>query len=133
MSAPPPTPPLDWNQLSPATMWRDWIVKSEAQWSETVSQLLKDERSGGVLKKQVDEARMAHRQFGEMAQAALAAAYLPTRADIEAIDERMGKLEDGLAQLSAQVVALREALVTQGAAKVVRVPRTRAAPKKSKP
>ena len=132
MSAAPPTPPLDWNQLSPATMWRDWIVKSEAQWSETVSQLLKDERSGGVLKKQVDEARMAHRQFGEMAQAALAAAYLPTRADIEAIDERMGKLEDGLAQLSAQVVALREALVTQGAAKVVRVPRTRAAPKKSK-
>ena len=126
------TPQIDWNQLSPATMWRDWIVKSEAQWSETVSQLLKDERSGGVLKKQVDEARMAHRQFGEMAQAALAAAYLPTRADIEAIDERMGKLEDGLAQLSAQVVALREALVTQGAAKVVRVPRTRTAPKPPK-
>ncbi len=136
MSAPPPTPPLDWNQFSPATMWRDWIVKSEAQWSETVSQMLKDERSGGVLKKQVDEARMAHRQFGEMAQAALAAAYLPTRADIEAIDERMGKLEDGLAQLSAQVVALRDALVSQGAAKVARVPRTRTAPtppKKSKP
>ena len=126
------TPQIDWTQLSPVAMWRDWIVKSEAQWSETVSQLLKDERSGGVLKKQVDEARMAHRQFGEMAQAALAAAYLPTRADIEAIDERMGKLEDGLAQLSAQVVALREALVAQGAAKIVRVPRTRAAPKKSK-
>jgi hypothetical protein len=142
MSTEQPTPQIDWNQFSPATMWRDWIVKSEAQWSETVSQLLKDERSGGVLKKQVDEARMAHRQFGEMAQAALAAAYLPTRADIEAIDERMGKLEDGLAQLSASVVALREALVTQGAAKIARVPRTRrasndvprtrTAPKKSK-
>ena len=130
------TPQIDWNQFSPATMWRDWIVKSEAQWSETVSQLLKDERSGVVLKKQVDEARMAHRQFGEMAQAALAAAYLPTRADIEAIDERMGKLEDGLAQLSALVVALREALVAQGAAKIARVPRTRMAPKlpkKTKP
>jgi hypothetical protein len=133
MTTEQPTPQLDWNQLSPATMWRDWIVKSETQWSETVSQLLKDERGGGVLKKQVDEARMAHRQFGEMAQAALAAAYLPTRSDIEAIDERMGKLEDGLAQVSAQIVALREALVTQGAAKIARVPRTRKAPKKSKP
>jgi Staphylococcal nuclease homologue len=119
--------------LNPMTMWRDWIVKSEAQWSEAMSGLLKDERAGTVLKRQVDEARMAHRQFGEMAQAAMAAAYLPTRADVEALDERMGKLEDGLAQVSAQIVALREALVAQGAAKVARVPRTRTAPKKIKP
>jgi hypothetical protein len=136
VSTEPNVPQVDWNQFSPATMWRDWIVKSEAQWSDTVSKLLKDERSGGVLKKQVDEARMAHRQFGEMAQAALAAAYLPTRSDIEALDERMGKLEDGLAQLSANVVALRNALVAQGAAKIARVPRTRMAPKppqKTKP
>jgi Staphylococcal nuclease homologue len=121
------------NPLNPVAMWRDWIVKSEAQWSEAMSGLLKDERAGTVLKRQVDEARMAHRQFGEMAQAAMAAAYLPTRADVEALDERMGKLEDGLAQVSAQIVALREALVAQGAAKIERVPRTRAAPKKSKP
>jgi hypothetical protein len=85
------TEPVDWNQFSPAKMWRDWVIKSEAQWSETLSGLLKDERAGSVLKKQVDEARMMHRQFGEMAQAAMAAAYMPTRADIEAIDERMGR------------------------------------------
>jgi hypothetical protein len=115
------------NNLNPVAMWRDWIVKSEAQWSEAMSGLLKDERAGTVLKRQVDEARMAHRQFGEMAQAAMAAAYLPTRADVEALDERMGKLEDGLAQVSAQIVALRSALVAQGAAKVVRVARTRTA------
>jgi Staphylococcal nuclease homologue len=123
---------MNTDAMNPMAMWRDWIVKSEAQWSEAMSGLLKDERAGTVLKRQVDEARMAHRQFGEMAQAALAAAYLPTRADIEALDERMGKLEDGLAQVSAQVVALREALVAQGAAKVARVPRNRAAPKKIK-
>jgi hypothetical protein len=126
-------PQLDWSQFSPAAMWRDWIVKSEAQWSQALGELLKDERAGRVLKRQVDEARMAHRQFGEMAQAAMAAAYMPTRADIEAIDERMGRLEDGLAQVSAQVVALREALVAQGAARVTRVPRTRAAPKPARP
>ena len=123
---------FDFNAFSPATMWRDWIVKSEAQWSETLSGLMKDPRAGSVLKKQVDEARMMHRQFGEMAQAALAAAHLPSRGDFEAIDERMGKLEDALAQLSAEVVALRHALVAQGAAKVARVPRTRAAPKAAK-
>jgi hypothetical protein len=110
---------------NPMAMWRDWIVKSETQWSEAMSGLLKDERAGPSLKKQVDEVRMMHRQFGEMAQAAMAAAYMPTRADTEAIDERMGRLEDGLAQLSAHIVALREALVAQGAAKATRVPRTR--------
>ncbi len=120
--------------LDPVALWRDWIVKSEAQWSESMSGLLKDERAGKVLKRQIGEARMAHRQFGEMAQAAMAAAYLPTRGDIEALDERMGRLEDGLAQVSAQIVALREALAAQGAVKVARVPRTRkppAAPEKS--
>jgi hypothetical protein len=122
----------DNNALNPVAMWRDWIVKSEAQWSEAMSGLLKDERAGSVLKRQVDEARMAHRQFGEMAQAAMAAAYLPTRADVEALDERMGKLEDGLAQVSAQLVALREALVAQGATRAARVPRTRTTPKQSK-
>ena len=120
------------NAFSPAAMWRDWVVKSEAQWSETLSQMLTDERGGKVLKKQVDEARMMHRQFGEMAQAALAMAYLPSRGDFEALDERMGRLEDGLAQLSAELVALRNALVAQGAAEVPRVPRTRAAPKPAK-
>lgn len=120
------------NAFSPAAMWRDWVVKSEAQWSETLSQMLTDERGGKVLKKQVDEARMMHRQFGEMAQAALAMAYLPSRGDFEALDERMGRLEDGLAQLSAELVALRNALVAQGAAEVARVPRTRAVPKPAK-
>lgn len=133
MSTEPNIAQIDWNHFSPAKLWRDWVVKSEAQWSETLSNLLKDERAGSMLKKQVDEARMMHRQFGEMAQAAMAAAYMPTRGDIEAIDERMGRLEDGLAQLSAQVFALREALVTQGAVKVTRVPRTRKPPKKTKP
>jgi hypothetical protein len=60
----------------------------------------------------------------------MAAAYLPTRAEIEALDERMGRLEDGLAQVSAQLVALREALAGQGAVKVMRVPRTRKPAKK---
>jgi hypothetical protein len=123
---------IDPTAMNPVAMWRDWIVKSEAQWSEAMSGLLKDERGGPLLKRQVDEARMLHRQFGEMAQAALAASYLPSRGDIEALDERMGRLEDGLAQLSASVVALRQALVAQGAAKIERPPRTRSAPKKSK-
>jgi hypothetical protein len=106
----------DWNKLNPINMWRDWIVKSEQQWSETMSKMLKDERTGGVLSKQIDEARMMHRQFSEMAQMSLAAANLPSRTDLEMLDERMGRLEDGLAAVSAELAQLRSALVKSGAA-----------------
>ena len=117
----------DWNKLNFAPLWREWIVKSEAQWSETVSKMMKDDRTGGLLKKQVDEARMMHRMFAEMAQASLAVANLPSRSDIEALDERMGRIEDGLAGVSAALVQLRSALVATGAATPTqpRPPRTR--------
>ena len=100
----------DWNSLSPAQIWRDWIVKSEAQWSETVTQLLKDERTGEALNRQLNELQLMHRQFSEVAQASLAAANLPSRTDIEALDERMGRLEDGLAQVAAALSQLAQAL-----------------------
>ena len=107
---------IEWGKLSPMTMWRDWLVKSEAQWSEGLSQLLKDPRASAAVKRQVDEMRMAHRQFSEFAQASLSAANLPSRTDFEALDERMGRVEDGLAQVGAHLSQLRESLVTRGAA-----------------
>jgi hypothetical protein len=101
---------FDWGKMNMATMWRDWIVKSEAQWSDTVSTMLKEKNTSKVLTKQVDEARMMHRMFSEMAKAGLASANLPSRSDFEALDERMGRLEDGIAEIAAAVVQLREAL-----------------------
>jgi hypothetical protein len=97
-------------------MWRDWVVKSEQQWSEAATQLLKDERAGSLLNKQVAEARMLHKQFSEVAQMSLAAANMPSKTDFEALDERLGRLEDGLAGMSAALVQLRQALVKSGAA-----------------
>lgn len=99
-----------------SAMWRDWVVKSEQQWSEAATQLLKDERAGSLLNKQVAEARMLHKQFSEVAQMSLAAANMPSRTDLEALDERLGRLEDGLAGIGAALVQLRQALVAVGAA-----------------
>lgn len=100
----------DWNKLSPAYLWRDWIAKSEAQWSEAVSQMLKNEHTGEALNRQLSEMQLMQRQFAELAQASLAAANLPSRSDFEALDERMGRLEDGLAQVAAGLSQLRQAL-----------------------
>lgn len=107
---------INWTAISPVKMWRDWIVRSEAQWSETVSNLLRDERTGGALNRQLEEMQLMHRQFSEFAQATLAAANLPSRSDFEALDERMGRLEDGLAQLAAAVSQLNHALAASAMA-----------------
>jgi len=100
----------NWMSLSPMHLWRDWIAKNEAQWSETVSRMLKDEHISKVLNRQLGELQLMHRQFSELAQASLAVANLPSRSDFEALDERMGRLEDGLARLSAAVSDLSQAL-----------------------
>jgi hypothetical protein len=107
----------DWNKMSPVAMWRDWVAKSETQWSEALSTLMKDERTGAVLNRQIEEARQMQRMFAEMAQAGLSAANLPSRSDFEALDERLGRVEDGLASVNAALVQLRAALVARGAAR----------------
>jgi hypothetical protein len=104
----------DWGKLNPQTMWRDWVVKSEQQWSEALSTLMKDERAGGTLNTQVAQARMAQKQFGEMMQMGLAGSNLPSRSDIEALEERLGRVEDGVAALAAQVSKLTQALLASG-------------------
>jgi hypothetical protein len=106
----------DWNTVSPARMWRDWIVKSEAQWSEAVSQMLKNEHTSEAMGRQLSEMQLFHRQFSELAQASLATANLPSRSDFESLDERMGRLEDGLAQVAAGLSQLHQALSTPRAA-----------------
>ena len=101
---------IDWNKMNPITMWRDWVIKSEGQWSEAVCE--DDEgrvRAAAMMNRQIDEARMMHRMFAEMAQASLAAANLPSRNDFEALDERMGRIEDGLAGSARRSLQLRKA------------------------
>ncbi len=121
---------FDPNSFNPLAMWRDWVARSEAQWSEAAAKLMQDPRAGGALTKQVEEARLAQRMFAEMAQGSLALVNLPSRTDLEGLDERMGRLEDGLASVSAELVRMREALAggVAPAVDAVRPARTRKAP-----
>jgi hypothetical protein len=49
-----------------------------------------------------------------MMQMGLASSNLPSRSDIEALEERLGRVEDGLAALAAQVSQLTQALLALG-------------------
>jgi BMFP domain-containing protein YqiC len=126
----------DFNDLSPTQIWRNWFVQCESQWSEALTQLLKDPRVAEPLNRQLSEVQLVHRQFAEYAQASLAWLNLPSRSDLEALDERMGRLEDGLAQVAAALSDLRLALAATSPAlaadvQAVRPSRTRRPAKKA--
>lgn len=107
--------PSDFNKFSPVALWRDWVANSEQQWSEAMSTLMKDEKAGAPMNQQVSQMRMMQKQFGELMQMGLSGANLPSRGDIEGLAERLGRVEDGLATVSAQIVQLTAALQQQGA------------------
>ncbi len=124
--------PSDFNKFSPVTLWRDWVAKSEQQWSEAMSTLMKDEKAGAPMNLQVSQMRMMQKQFGELMQMGLSGANLPSRADIEGVAERLGRVEDGLAAVSAGLAQLTAALQQQGAvAKPAAPSRDRKPPAKS--
>jgi hypothetical protein len=117
--------------LDPFALWREWIVKSEQQWSEGLTKLMKDDRVAEAMGKQLQQARFLQKMFGEMMQPYLAGMNLPSRTDIESLEERLGKVEDALAALQAQFVQLRTAIVKARAASadsaggIPKLPRTR--------
>jgi hypothetical protein len=119
--------------FDPFAIWRAWVVKSEEQWSESLTQLLKNDMVATAAGYQMQQARYLQRMFADAMQPVLAGFNLPSRSDLDSLEERLGKVEDGLAALEAAIVQLRRALVdargvpAEQAGASPRPPRTRKA------
>jgi hypothetical protein len=114
--------------MDPMRAWRDWFVKNERDWSASLAKVIKDDAVskalGQGLKAQLyQQDAMAKSMAGPMASM-----NLPTREDVTALGERIGRLEDAVARVEALLVQAR----LQGAAAVSRPPRTRKAPRAPK-
>ena len=112
-------------------LWRDWFIKSEGQWNEVLSEFMKDERIVEMMGKEMQQAVFMQKMAEESMQRYLAAVNLPSRLDLEKLGDRVGKMEDGLAKLQAEIVQLRSAIIAAGAVSpdakvgIPRPPRTR--------
>ena len=120
--------------LDPIRMWREWYQESEKSWNEAVTQMLGDDRVAKSTGKYVQEAIHAQRMFTETMAKWLANLNLPSRSDVIALSDRLGKLEDAIAGLQVEVGQLRRALTGQGLANgatvhTVRPKRTKTPPK----
>jgi len=116
--------------LDPIRMWREWYQKSEKSWNEAVTQILGDDRVAKSTGKYVQEAIHAQRMFTETMAKWLANLNLPSRSDVIALGDRIGKLEDAIAGLQVEVGQLRRAVTGQGTATGSTVPAMR--PKRTK-
>ena len=120
--------------LDPVRLWREWYQKSEKSWNEGISQLLGDDRVAKSTGKYLQEAIHAQRMFTESMAKWLANLNFPSRSDVLALSDRVGKLEDTIAGLQVEIRQLRQALTKQDWAKgadlhTARPKRTKTPPK----
>jgi len=120
--------------LDPVRLWREWYQQSEKSWNEGISQLMGDERVAKSTGKYVQEAMHAQRMFSESMAKWLANLNFPSRSDVLALSDRIGKLEDTIAGLQVEIRQLRQTLTKPNLANgadlhVVRPKRTKTPPK----
>ena len=92
-------------KLEPMQIWRDWFVKSEKAWSQSLTEMMGDERFSKGMGRYMQEAMHTHRMFTEGMSQYLATLNMPSRADIIDLSDRLAQIEDTLAAIQ---VDLRE-------------------------
>jgi hypothetical protein len=92
-------------ELNPMQVWRDWFIKSEKAWSQSLTEMMGDEQFSKGMGRYMQEAMHTHRMMTESIGQYLASLNIPSRADIVDLSDRLGQIEDTLAAIQ---VDLRE-------------------------
>jgi len=93
----------DDEQLDPMRIWREWMVKSEKQWSDHLTELMGDERFSKGMGRYIQEGLHTHRIFSDAMAQYLSSLNIPSRADVLDIGDRLGQIEDTLAALQVEI------------------------------
>lgn len=112
----------------PMKAWRDWFVKNERDWSESITRMLKDDAVSGGLGKEFNAALFQQQAVSKNMAEFMAAMNLPTHEDFAALGDRLGQLEDAVARVEALLVQTKTGSTTAAA----KPPRTRKPPRKTK-
>ena len=95
-----------------------------------VTQFMGDDRVAKSTGKYLQEALHAQRMFTDAMAKYLANLNFPSRSDVLALSDRVGKVEDALAGLQVEIRQLRRVLAERGIASSEETPRLR--PKRTK-
>jgi len=114
--------------LEPMKAWREWFLKNERDWSESLARMIKTDAVSQALGKELNAMLYGQQALSKSMAAPMAMMNLPTRAEMTALGERFGRLEDAVARIEAALVQMNSAS-GKGA---VKPPRTRKPARKTK-
>lgn len=121
MSKSHPVPEFD-----PMKAWREWFVKNERDWSESITRMLKDDKVSQGLGQEFNASLVQQQALTRNMADFMASMNMPTRDDFTALGERIGQVEDAIARIEALLVRT----TAHGASDVPKPPRTRKPPRK---
>ena len=81
----------------PFRAWREWFQENEQRWSDTMTEVMGDDRFAKGMGRYFQEALHTHRMFTDSMAQYLGNLNLPARSDILALGDRIGQLEDAIA------------------------------------
>ena len=91
----------------PFRAWREWFQENEQRWSETMTEVMGDDRFAKGMGRYFQEALHTHRMFTDSMAQYLGNLNFPARSDILDLGDRIGRLEDAIATLQVEVRNLR--------------------------
>jgi hypothetical protein len=114
--------------FEPMKAWRDWFLKNEREWSESLARMIKTDAVSKALGQELNAMLYGQQALSKSMASPMAMMNLPTRDEMTALGERFGRLEDAVARIEAALVQMNSA-AGKGAPKP---PRTRQPARKSK-
>jgi hypothetical protein len=112
--------------FDPLRAWRDWFIENERAWSESLTHIMNTEPVSRAVGQEINAALHAEKMMVQGMSAPMAMMNLPTREDVVALGERVGRLEDAVARVEASLVQMRS--TTAAGATTRATPRTRKLP-----
>lgn len=98
------------DSMDPIRLWREWFVKSEKAWSDTLTELMGDERFAKGMGRYMHEALHTHRMFSEAMAQYLANLNIPSRGDMLDMSDRLAHIEETLNQVQVELRGQRAQL-----------------------
>lgn len=112
--------------FDPMKAWRDWFLKNERDWSTSLTGVMKEDSVSSALGQQLTAQLYQQQAFAKSMAGPMANMNLPTRDEMMALGERLGRLEDAVARVEALLVQTNAGSAT-GAAKPSRTRKPQAA------
>jgi len=116
-------------------MWRTWLGQSEQQWNAMLNQAMGTDAYSQSLGRFMELYATLQKNLAETMGRSLGALNMPTRADVLALGERLGRIEDRLAEIERMLARSGNvaSAVGDGATATHRPPRTKQPPSHAGP